>query len=215
MTVRTQVRRKPQRGSHDEQAARAVLQEAVSGHLAFVQDDQPYCIPMAHGLYVRTLYLHGSTASRAMKIAGSGLPLCYTVTLVDGIVVARAMFNSSLNYRSCVVLGAGRVVDDPDEVSLAYRAITDHLIPGRVGDVRVPTDKELRQTAFIALPLEEFSVKARAGGPVDDEDDLVLPHWAGVVPARLEFGPPQPADGAPASAPAYLDRYARPGGATA
>ncbi len=116
----------------------------------------------------------------------------FTATILDGIVVARSMFNSSLNFRSCVVLGQGRRVESLDEIAFAYETITDHLIPGRVGDTRPPTADELRQTSFIALPVEEFSVKVRAGGPVDDEEDLSLPFWAGVIPTSLEFGAPNP-----------------------
>lgn len=210
MPKRTQVRRKPQRGAYDFESVESVLREAVYGHLAFMQDEQSYCVPMAHGLRDRTLYLHGSGASRALRLAESGASICYTATLIDGIVVARSMFNSSLNYRSCVVLGQGRRVESPDEVKLAYETITDHLIPGRVGDSRPPTDDELRQTSFIALPVEEFSVKVRAGDPVDEEDDLTLPFWAGVVPTSLEFGSPRPADVTSGSPPPYLAQYVRP-----
>lgn len=210
MPKRTQVRRKPQRGVYGFDAAESVLREAVYGHLAFVQDGQSYCIPMAHGLQGRTLYLHGSSASRALRLTASGASICFTATILDGVVVARSMFNSSLNYRSCVVLGQGRRVESPDEIKLAYETITDHLIPGRVGDTRPPTADELRQTSFIALPVDEFSVKVRAGAPVDEEDDLSLPFWAGVVPTSLEFGAPQPADDSSGSPPAYLAPYVRP-----
>jgi nitroimidazol reductase NimA-like FMN-containing flavoprotein (pyridoxamine 5'-phosphate oxidase superfamily) len=210
MPKRTQVRRRPQRGAYDFESAESVLREAVYGHLAFMQDGQSYCIPMAHGLREGTLYLHGSSVSRALRLSASGAPLCYTATILDGIVVARSMFNSSLNFRSCVVLGRGRRVESSDELELAYDTITDHLIPGRVGDSRPPTDEELRQTSFIALPVDEFSVKVRAGDPVDDEDDLSLPFWAGVVPTSLEFGSPRPADDVSGSPPPYLAHYARP-----
>lgn len=212
MSKRTRVRRKPERGAYDIESAASLLREAVYGHLAFVQDNQPYCIPMVHALNDRTLYLHGSAASRALTHAGSGAALCYTVTLVDGVVLAKSMFNSSLNYRSCVVLGVGRVVEDSDELAVAYETITDQLIPGRAGDARRPTEKELHQTSFVALPIEEFSVKSRSGGPADPDDDLVLPHWAGVVPTSLEFGPPEPRDGELAPVPSYLEGYGRTSG---
>ena len=211
MPKRTQVRRRPQRGAYDFEAAESVLREAVYGHLAFVEDGQSYCIPMAHGLWESTLYLHGSSASRALRLTASGTSICYTATILDGIVVARSMFNSSLNYRSCVVLGQGRLVKSPDEIERAYETITDHLIPGRVGETRPPTADELRQTSFIAIPVEEFSVKVRAGDPVDEEDDLSLPLWAGVVPTSLQFGAPRAAVGTSGSPPSYLAPYLRPG----
>lgn len=210
---RTQVRRKPARGRYEFADAVSVLREALHGHLAFVQDGQPYCIPMGHALVDDTLYLHGSSASRAVRIAGSGANLCYTVTLIDGVVVSKSMVNSSLNYRSCVVLGPARLVTEPDEVAVAYHAVIDAMIPGRRGDVRPPNAQDLQQTSFLALPLEEFSVKVRSGGPNEDADDDSLPYWSGVVPARTVFGVPEPAvdDGGPALPP-YLDPYARPEG---
>jgi uncharacterized protein len=209
---RTQVRRKPARGRYELDDAVSVLREALHGHLAFVQGGQPYCIPMGHALVDNTLYLHGSSASRAVRIAGSGASLCYTVTLIDGVVVSKSMVNSSLNYRSCVVLGAARLVTESDEVAVAYHAIIDAMIPGRRGDVRPPNEQDLQQTSFLALPLEEFSVKVRSGGPNEDADDTGLPYWSGVVPARTVFGRPEPAvDDAPALPP-YLDPYTRPDG---
>ncbi|MEO5980847.1 MAG: pyridoxamine 5'-phosphate oxidase family protein [Pedococcus sp.] len=213
MTInRTQVRRKPSRGRYQLDDAAAVLREALYGHLAFVQDGQPYCIPMGHALIDDTLYLHGSSASRAVRIAGAGAALCYTVTLVDGVVVSKSMVNSSLNYRSCLVLGAARLVTEADEVAVAYHAVIDAMIPGRRGDVRPPSEQDLQQTGFLALPLDEFSVKVRSGGPNEDVDDEALPHWSGVVPVRTVFGVPEPAvDDAPALPP-YLDPYARPDG---
>ncbi len=209
-STRTQVRRKPARGSYERAGALAILHEALFGHLAFVQDGQPYCIPMGHGVVEETLYLHGSAASRACRLAGSGAPLCFTVTLTDGIVVAKSMFNSSLNYRSCVVFGAGRAVTDPDETTAAYHAVIDSLIPGRSGDVRAPTEKEIKQTAFVTMTLDEFSVKARRGGPVEEPEDVDLPHWSGVVPVRMVFGPADPAPDTQVALPDYLDPYVRP-----
>jgi uncharacterized protein len=208
---RTQVRRKPARGRYEVADAVAVLREALHGHLAFVQDGQPYCIPMGHALVDETLYLHGSSASRAVRIAGSGEPLCYTVTLVDGVVVSKSMVNSSLNYRSCVVLGSARLVTEPDEVRVAYHAIIDAMIPGRRGQVRPPNDQDLQQTSFIALPLHEFSVKVRTGGPNEEPEDVALPYWSGVVPARTVFGAAEAVDDA-VPLPTYLDPYARPTG---
>ncbi len=209
---RTQVRRKPARGRYQLDDAVSVLREALHGHLAFVQDGQPYCIPMGHALVDDTLYLHGSSASRAVRIAGSGASLCYTVTLVDGIVVAKSMVNSSLNYRSCIVLGAARLVTEADEVAVAYHAVIDAMIPGRRGDVRPPSEQDLQQTSFLALPLEEFSVKVRSGGPNEDVDDAALPFWSGVIPARTVFGVPEAAVDAAPALPPYLDPYTRPDG---
>ncbi|SDY84378.1 Nitroimidazol reductase NimA, pyridoxamine 5'-phosphate oxidase superfamily [Modestobacter sp. DSM 44400] len=211
-TGRMQIRRKPTRGSYELADALAVLCEGLFGHLAFIQDDHPYCIPMVHGMVDETLYLHGSAASRACRIAGSGAPLCFTVTLADGVVVAKSMVNSSLNYRSCVVMGAGRPVTDPDEITVAYHAVVDSLIPGRSGDVRAPTDRELKKTAFLAMTLDEFSVKARHGGPVEEAEDVGLPHWSGVVPARIVFGAAEPAMDGQGPVPPYLDPYVRPDG---
>ncbi len=209
-TARTQVRRKPARGSYELAEAQAILREALFGHLAFVEDGRPLAIPMAHALVETTIYLHGSSASRACRVAGSGVPLCFTATVVDGVVVVKSMANSSLNYRSCVVLGRGRSVDDPGEVHEAYRAVVEHLIPGRTADARPPTSKELRKTAFVALPLEEFSVKMRRGGPVEEAEDVDLGVWSGVVPARLSFATALPAADAGAHPPAYLAPYRRP-----
>lgn len=209
---RTQVRRKPARGHYELDDAVSVLREALYGHLAFVQDGQPYCIPMGHALVDETLYLHGSSASRAVRIAGSGGSLCYTVTLMDGVVVSKSMVNSSLNYRSCVLLGAARLVVEPTEVTTAYHAIIDAMIPGRRGDVRPPSEQDLQQTSFLALPLEEFSVKVRSGGPNEDPGDTALPYWSGVIPARTEFGAPESATDDPPALPPYLAPYTRPPG---
>jgi nitroimidazol reductase NimA-like FMN-containing flavoprotein (pyridoxamine 5'-phosphate oxidase superfamily) len=156
-----------------------------------VIDGVPVVLPTGYGRIGETLYLHGSSANRSLRMA-DGQDVCVTVTLLDGLVCARAVFHHSMNYRSAVIFGAARLVTDADEKLAALRAVTDHLVPGRWDHVREPTRKELAATAVIALPLDEASVKVRAGGPTDDPEDYDSGIWAGVLPAALAFGPAAP-----------------------
>jgi nitroimidazol reductase NimA-like FMN-containing flavoprotein (pyridoxamine 5'-phosphate oxidase superfamily) len=186
------VRRVPSRGVYDRDAIHAILDEALIAHLGFVHDGQPFVIPTLHARVGDTLYVHGSSASRAIRTLGAGVPACVTVTLLDGVVLARSAFHHSINYRSVVVLGNARLVEGPDERLRALEAFTERLIPGRWGEVRPPSAKELKGTRVLALPLDEASAKVRSGPPEDDPDDLGLPVWAGVIPIQTVAGAPIP-----------------------
>lgn len=190
-TERTKVRRAPERGRYDRTFVHQVLDEALICHVGFALDGQPFVIPTIHARVGETLYLHGSVGSRMMKVAGAGEPLCVTVTIVDALVLARSAFHHSMNYRSAVILGAARAVDERSEKLVAAEAIAHHIWPGRWDDARQPSELELRKTAFAALDLEEVSAKTRTGPPKDDPADLELGHWAGTVPVRTVTGNPE------------------------
>ena len=193
-TDRTRLRREPERGVFDRAEVHAIIDAAVHCHLGFVgPDGQPFVIPTIHGRVGDELYVHGSAASRMMRYLSGGAPVCCTITHVDGIVVARSTFWSSMDYRSVVILGAARAVTDDAERRAALDAIIDRLLPGRVGEVRPPTAKELAATKVIALPISEASAKVRAGDPEDDPSDLEGPAWAGVIPLVPSWGEPRPA----------------------
>jgi len=192
LTERTTLHRLPERGRHERADIDAILDEALTGQLAFVHDGQPFSIPTIHARIDDTLYLHGSAASRMLRTS-TGQSVCYTVHLIDGIVVARTGFHSSMNYRSVVVLGAPRLVDDPDEKVTALNAVVGHVLPGRSSEVRPHTDKELRATRVLALALTEASAKVRTGDPVDEPEDMDGDAWAGVVPITIVHGEPVPA----------------------
>src|ERR1700757_4185056 len=181
-TERTQVKRLPKRGKYDADTVHKILDEAFVCHVGFVVDGQPFVIPTNFGRVGDTLYLHGSAASRMLRTLSEGIPVCVTVTLVDGLVLARSAFHHSVNYRSVVILGTAGLVTDPAEKMEALRVFTEHVMKGRWDDVRQPTEQELKATTVLALPLEEVSAKVRTGGPVDDEADYTLPVWAGVLP---------------------------------
>jgi len=185
------VKRLPKRGNYDEAVVHAILDEGYLAHVGFQVDGQPYVIPTLYARKERTLYLHGSAASRMLRTLEQGVAVCVTVTLVDGFVLARSAFHHSMNYRSVVALGTARLVEDPEEKREALRLFTEHMVPGRWDEVRVPAAQEMKATLVLALPLEEVSAKIRTGGPVDDEEDYALPVWAGVVPVRMEVGTPQ------------------------
>jgi nitroimidazol reductase NimA-like FMN-containing flavoprotein (pyridoxamine 5'-phosphate oxidase superfamily) len=189
---RSRVRRAPKRADYDRETIDAILDEALVAHLGFVADGQPYVIPTLHARVGDEVYVHGSAASRMVTLLGAGVPACLTVTLVDGLVLARSAFHHSMNYRSVVVLGSARFVEGPEERERALQAFTEQLIPGRWDEVRPPTRQELKGTRVLALPLTEASAKLRAGGPVDDDEDYDLDVWAGVVPLALTPGAPQP-----------------------
>ena len=164
-------------------------------HVGIAADGQPYVIPMVYARRGATLYLHGSPASRLLRALKAAVPVCVTVTLIDGLVLARSAFHHSMNYRSVVVLGQAREVIDPEEKQSAFAALVDHAVPGRSGEVRAPNPKETAGTIVLALPLTEASAKIRTGPPIDDEDDLTVPVWAGVIPLSLERGAPVPDTG--------------------
>ncbi len=200
-TARTRLRRLPKRGSFDRRTVYEILDEGFVCHVGFVSDGQPFVIPTAYGRAGDELYLHGARASRMLKALGEGADVCVTVTLVDGLVLARSAFHHSINYRSVVVFGRARVVETDEEKTRALRAFTEHVMPGRWDEVRWPTPEELAATLVLALPLAEASAKVRTGPPVDDEEDYRLPVWAGVLPLRTSAGEPEPDPRLPAGTP--------------
>ena len=191
MSARTKVRRAPARGVYDRDAVDAILDEALIAHLGFVDDGQPYVIPTLQARIGDVVYVHGSTASRAIRGLSSGIPACLTVTLLDGLVLARSAFHHSINYRSVVVLGTCRPVEGREEREAALHAFTERMVPGRWDEVRPPNAQELKGTRVLAMRLDESSAKVRTGPPVDDEEDYALPVWAGVVPLSTVAGPAQ------------------------
>jgi len=188
---RTRVRRAPARGIYDRETIDAILDEGLVAHLGFVEGGQPYVIPTLYARVGDVVYVHGSAASRAVRELSGGIAACLTVTLVDGIVLARSAFNHSMNYRSVVVLGTCRRVG-PRETEEALEAFTERLVPGRWDEVRAPNRKELKATHVLGMDLEECSAKVRGGPPVDDAADHDLPVWAGEIPLRTAAGTPVP-----------------------
>ena len=190
---RTRVRRLAERAAYDAASIATILDAGIVAHLGFVDDGQPYVIPILHARVGDCVYVHGSPASRAIRLLGDGAPACLTVTHVDGIVLARSAFHHSVNYRSVVVLGRASLVTEPAEKMRALEAFMERVTPGRWAEVRPPNEHELKATAVLRLDLEEASVKLRAGGPGDDARDLASPAWAGVVPLRVTAGLPEDA----------------------
>jgi nitroimidazol reductase NimA-like FMN-containing flavoprotein (pyridoxamine 5'-phosphate oxidase superfamily) len=199
-SARTQVRRVPARAVYDRAAIDAILDEALLAHLAFALDGQPYAIPTLHARVGDVLYIHGSAASRAIRALSAGAPACLTVTLLDGLVLARSAFHHSVNYRSVVVLGRATPVEGPDERRAALHAFTERLVPGRWEEVRAPSDQELKGTRVLAMPLDETSAKVRSGPPVEEPEDYALPVWAGVIPLHLSSDRPIPSPRLPPAA---------------
>jgi nitroimidazol reductase NimA-like FMN-containing flavoprotein (pyridoxamine 5'-phosphate oxidase superfamily) len=193
-TERTQVRRRAMRGVYDQAQVHAILDQGFICHIGFVIDGQPYVIPTAYARSGEQIYIHGAPASRVMGVAHRELDMCLTVTLIDGLVVARSAFHTSINYRSVVVLGKARQVTDLEEKREALRRFTNHVIAGRWEQAKQPTDQELKATGVLALPLDEVSAKIRTGPPIDDEEDYALPIWGGVVPVIQTLGAPVPDD---------------------
>jgi len=189
-TERTKVRRLPSRASYDRDAIYAILDEALICHAGFAADGQPFVIPTIHWRDGDTLYFHGSAASRMLRTLRGGAQACVTVTLLDGLVLARSAFHHSMNYRSVVVFGNAREVTDRQEKLRVLERLVEHIAPGRSAEVRGPSESELRQTLVLALPLTEASAKVRSGPPLDDVDDYKLRVWAGVIPLKLERGAP-------------------------
>jgi len=189
-TERTRVRRLPKRGAYDSETINGILDEAFVCHVGFVVDGQPYVIPTGYARIGDDLYIHGSSASRMLRSLTEGVQVCVTVTLVDGLVLARSAFHHSMNYRSVVILGKATLVDEPEEKNRAMEALTEHIVPGRWKDVRWPTELELKATSVLKVPIEEASAKIRTGGPVDDEEDYTVNVWAGVLPLNLVSGQP-------------------------
>lgn len=190
ITSRTQIKRLPQRGEYDRPTIHRILDEGFICHVGFVANDQPFVIPTAYGRVDDRLYIHGSPASRMLRTLKQGIEVCVTVTLLDGLVLARSAFHHSMNYRSVVIFGQAMVVDNPEEKLAALKAFTEHIVPDRWDAVRPPTPQEIAGTLVLSLPIEEASAKVRSGPPSDDEADYALPIWAGEIPLSLTAGIP-------------------------
>ena len=210
-TSRTRVVREPQRAIYEREAVNQILDEAFLCHVGFTVDGQPFVIPTSYGRDGDVLHIHGSAASRMLRNLDKGVAVCITVTLLDGLVLARSIFNHSMNYRSVVVLGKATLVDDPAEKIEALRLLSEHIIPGRWADSRQPNERELKATSILRVPIEEFSAKVRKGPAIDDEEDYSYSTWAGVVPLAMIAGDPidDARLDAKISVPAYLSPYSR------
>lgn len=210
-TQRTRVVREPERGVYDRATAYRILDEGFICHVGFSVDGQPFVIPTSYGRKDATLYIHGSAASRMLRQMKGGIPVCVTVTLLDGLVLARSVFNHSMNYRSVVILGEATLVEDPDEKLVALRVLSEHIIPGRWDDARQPNERELKATSVLRVPIQEFSAKVRTGPPIDDEPDYSFPTWAGVVPLEMTIGAPidDPRLERGRGVPEYVSGYSR------
>jgi nitroimidazol reductase NimA-like FMN-containing flavoprotein (pyridoxamine 5'-phosphate oxidase superfamily) len=205
-TPSTKVRREPERARYDRETIDAILDEAFICHVGFLDEGHPVVIPTIHVRVGDRLILHGSPAGRMMRTIASGAPVSIAVTLFDGLVLARSVFHHSMNYRSVVLFGTGQIIDDPAEKLVAMRVFTERILPGRWDDVRPPTDLEFRGTLMAAVPIDAASAKTRTGPPEDEESDLGLDTWAGVIPYRLSPGEPVPSPDLQAGIdfPAYL-----------
>ena len=211
-TTRTTVKRRAERAAYDRGAIEAILDEGLVCHVGFVSEGQPYVLPTIYARVGDHLYVHGSAASRMLRGLAGGIDTCVTVTLIDGLVLARSAFHHSMNYRSVVVLGTARAVLDPALKRAALRALVEHVAPERWDAVRAPSDQEMKATTVLELALTEASAKVRSGGPIDDEDDYALPVWAGQLPLELIASAPVPdqrlLEGLPI--PRCFARYQRP-----
>ena len=212
-TERTTIRRLPKRGSYDRDTSHAILDEALLCHVGFVVDGKPVVIPTIHARVDDTLYIHGSVASRMLRNLRQGVETCVTVTLLDGLVLARSTFHHSMNYRSVVVLGTAYEVTDREEKLRALEAIVEHVVRGRSAEARGPNEAEFKATMVLAVPIYEASAKIRTGGPVDDEEDYAMKIWAGVLPLRVVPQEPIADKGVEAAVPQYVREYRRPGSA--
>jgi len=212
LTTRTRVRRLPKRGAYDRATIDAILDEGLVCHVGFVVDGQPFVIPTLHARDGDRLLIHGSAASRMLRALDEGVEVCVTVTLADQLVIARSAFHSSMNYRSVMLLGKARLIEEPFAKSNALRALVEHLIPGRWDDCRQPTATEMKATWILELPIDEASAKIRTGPPLDDEKDYQSKFWAGLLPLATGFGKPIPDAKLTKGikAPNYIERYARP-----
>lgn len=210
-TTRTRVVREADRAVYDREEANRILDEGFLCHVGFVADGHPFVIPTSYGRKDASLYIHGSAASRMLRNLKEGMPVCVTVTLLEGLVLARSLFNHSMNYRSVVILGKATLVDDPTEKLEALRTLSEHILPGRWDDSRQPNERELKATSVLRVPIEEFSAKVRLGPPIDDADDMAFPTWAGVIPLEMKAGEPinDPKLEAGRDVPEYARNYTR------
>ncbi len=210
-TDRTRVKRLPARGAYDRETIYAILDEGFICHVGFVIEGQPYVIPTGYARIGDDLYIHGSSASRMLKNLSKGVDICVTVTLLDGLVLARSAFHHSMNYRSVVILGKAALVEDEQEKYKALEAFTEHIIPGRWPEIRWPNELEMKATSVLKLPIEEASAKIRTGDPKDDEEDYDMNVWAGVLPLSQVPGPPVPDGRLPTSIeiPAHVSDHGK------
>jgi hypothetical protein len=210
-TARTRVVREAERGVYDRETVYKILDEGFLCHVGFSVEGQPFVIPTSYGRDGDSLYIHGSAASRMLRQLKDGVRLCVTVTLLDGLVLARSIFNHSMNYRSVVILGKATLVDGSAEKLAALRVLSEHIIPHRWDDVRQPNERELKATSVLRLPIEEFSAKVRVGPPIDDAEDYSFPTWAGVLPLGMKAGKPitDPKLQPEREVPHYVQPYAR------
>ena len=210
-TEKTRLKRLPKRGHFERETINAILDEAFICHVGFVVDGQPYVIPTGYARIGDDLYIHGSAASRMLRSIAEGIDVCVTVTLIDGLVLARSAFHHSMNYRSVVILGKAEMVTEPDEKNKALEAFTNHVVPGRWAEVRWPTELELKATTVLHLPITEASAKIRTGPPIDDDEDYSMDVWAGVLPIKIMPGNAVPdeklMDDVPV--PDYVRKYRR------
>ena len=210
-TSRTRVVREAHRGVYDRETVYRILDEGFLCHVGFLLDGQPFVIPTSYGRKDGSLFIHGSAASRMLKQMKEGIPVCVTVTLLDGLVLARSVFNHSMNYRSVVILGKATLVEEPNEKLAALRVLSEHILPGRWDDSRQPNERELKQTSVLRVPIEEFSAKVRTGPPIDDEEDYSFPTGAGVLPLEMKAGEPvrDPKLDPIRAVPRYVQGYSR------
>jgi hypothetical protein len=210
-TERTKLKRLPKRGHFDRETVYGILDEGFICHVGFAPQGQPFVIPTGYARDGDKLYIHGSQASRMLRTLSTGVDVCVTVTIIDGLVLARSAFHHSMNYRSVVIFGRATLVEDPEEKMAALLALSEHIIRGRWAEVREPTELEMKQTTVLSLPLVEASAKVRTGPPLDDEEDYAMDVWAGVIPLRLVAGEPIKDPRLPENieAPEYARRYKR------
>ena len=210
-TERTEVHRHPERACYDRETIHRIIDEALICHIAIVQDGQPFILPVIHTRIDERLYIHGSRGSRLLQALAIGTPACISMTIVDGLVLAKSAMHHSMNYRSVMVLGRGRAVEDEHTKGIVWGALVEHVVPGRSNDCRMPNAQESKATMLIEFPIEEASAKIRTGGPKDDAADLLLPHWAGVLSLELAAGEAVSAESTAHNreGPNYLLSYSR------
>ena len=211
-TERTKLKRLPKRGHFDRETVYGILDEGFICHIGFAPQGQPFVIPTGYARVDDKLYIHGSAASRMLKTLTGGIDACVTVTIVDGLVLARSAFHHSMNYRSVVIFGQATLIEESEEKMAALLALSEHIVRGRWAEVREPTEQEMRATTVLSVPLEEASAKIRTGPPLDDEEDYAMSVWAGVVPLKLEAGEPikDPRLSDDIEVPEYARSYKRP-----
>jgi nitroimidazol reductase NimA-like FMN-containing flavoprotein (pyridoxamine 5'-phosphate oxidase superfamily) len=209
-TERTKVRRQPKRANYDRALVHAILDEALTCHVGFAIEGRPWVVPTIHARIDDRLFLHGAVTNHMLRSLAGGIEACVTITLIDGLVLARSAFHHSMNYRSVMVFGRATLVEDGPEKLAAFDALVEHVVPGRSADARPPSDTEIRTTSVLVLPIDEASAKVRAGGPIDDPDDIALDVWAGQLPLTTTYGTPIVEPDSNGSLPEYLTDYRRP-----